>query len=76
MPVSEVAVNRFLREPECRNVTGLSRSQRWRLEKEDRFPSRVQLSERAFGWVEDEVLAWCADRVRERDRSAKRLDQH
>jgi prophage regulatory protein len=66
--MSTEPAQRILREPECRNVTGLSRAQRWRLEKAERFPSRIQLSERAFGWLETEVRAWLADRIRERDR--------
>jgi prophage regulatory protein len=64
---------RFLREPECRHVTGLSRAQRWRLEREGRFPARVKLSERAFAWVETEVLAWVAARVLERDQSRREI---
>lgn len=59
---------RFVREAECRQRTGLSRAQRWRLEREGRFPLRVQLSERAFAWVETELQDWIAARVRERDR--------
>jgi prophage regulatory protein len=62
---------RFLREGEVRHVTGLSRTQRWRLEREGRFPSRVALSERAFGWVEIEIREWVAARVLERDRTRR-----
>jgi prophage regulatory protein len=62
---------RFLRETECRHVTGLSRAQRWRLEREGRFPARVKLSERAFAWVEVEILAWVNARVLDRDRSRR-----
>lgn len=59
--------DRFIREGECRQLTGLSRSQRWRLEREGRFPARVQLSERAFAWLESELRTWISDRIRERD---------
>jgi prophage regulatory protein len=59
---------RFIREAECRNRTSLSRSQRWRLEREGRFPTRVPLSERAFGWVESEIEDWIAARLAERPR--------
>ena len=38
-----------------------------RLEKAGRFPKRVQLGPCRVGWVESEVLAWVADRIRERD---------
>jgi prophage regulatory protein len=57
---------RFIRENECRQRTGLSRAQRWRLEREGRFPTKIQLSDRAFGWLESEIEAWIAARVRER----------
>jgi prophage regulatory protein len=57
---------RLIREREILERTGLSRTQRWRLEREGRFPTRVQLSDRAFGWIESEVEAWIAERVRER----------
>jgi predicted DNA-binding transcriptional regulator AlpA len=57
---------RFIREAECRNRTSLSRSQRWRLEREGRFPARVPLSVRTFGWVEAEIEDWIAARVAER----------
>jgi prophage regulatory protein len=57
---------RLIREKEILERTGLSRTQRWRLEREGKFPARVQLSERAFGWIEGEVEAWIAQRVRER----------
>jgi prophage regulatory protein len=59
---------RLIREKQILERTGLSRTQRWRLEREGRFPARVQLSERAFGWIESEVEAWIAERVRERRR--------
>jgi prophage regulatory protein len=59
---------RLIREKEILDRTGLSRTQRWRLEREGRFPARVQLSDRAFGWIESEVEAWIAQRIHERRR--------
>jgi prophage regulatory protein len=59
---------RIIRESECRARTGLSRTQRWRLEREGRFPARVPLSERAFGWVESEVQDWIFGRLLDRAR--------
>jgi prophage regulatory protein len=38
-----------------------------RLEKAGRFPKRIQLGPGRVGWLENEVLAWVAERVRERD---------
>jgi prophage regulatory protein len=46
----------------CR-VTGLSRSLVYQMEAEDRFPKRIRLTERAVGWIEDEVQGWLAERV-------------
>jgi prophage regulatory protein len=60
---------RLIRERQILERTGLSRTQRWRLEREGRFPARVQLSDRAFGWIESEVEAWIAQRVSERRRA-------
>lgn len=56
-------LDRFLRENEVRRITGLSRAQRQRLERAGRFPPRVPLSDRAFGWIESEIRAWVAARV-------------
>lgn len=42
-----------------------------RLEAEGRFPRRVRLGVSRVAWVEDEVTAWIADRVAERDRSGR-----
>jgi prophage regulatory protein len=54
----------IIRKPAVRKRTGLSDSQVWRLERDGRFPSRVQLSPMAVGWYEDEVDAWVHARVR------------
>ena len=54
--------DRFLREREVRNVTGLSRTTRWRMENENNFPKRRQISTGAVGWKESEIQAWVADR--------------
>jgi len=54
---------RYIRDPECRTVTGLSRSTRWRLEKAGKFPRRRQLSARAIGWVAAEIDEWAKQRA-------------
>ena len=48
--------DRFIREAEVQRITGLSRTTRWRLEREGKFPSRRQLSENAVAWLES--CAW------------------
>ena len=54
--------DRFLREPEVHNITGLSRTTRWRLENEGKFPARRRISDNAVAWKESEIMAWIADR--------------
>jgi prophage regulatory protein len=51
---------RILGEPEVYRLTNLSRTTRWRLEREGKFPRRLRLSGNRVGWQADEVLAWMA----------------
>jgi prophage regulatory protein len=66
-------VPRLLRENEVRHLTGLSRTQRTRLEREGQFPKRVPLPERAFGWVETEIHSWIGGRISARNGTKPRL---
>ncbi|MDA1029798.1 MAG: AlpA family phage regulatory protein [Bacteroidetes bacterium] len=50
--------DRLIREAECRNLTGLSRSTRWRLERDGLFPQRRQISENAVAWMASELNDW------------------
>ena len=54
--------DRIVREPECRLITGLSRTTRWRLERQGLFPRRLRLSANAIGWRLAEVANWLASR--------------
>lgn len=47
-------------------LTGLSRSNVYRLEADGLFPARVKLSARASAWKADEVAAWIESRPRAR----------
>lgn len=47
-------------------LTGLSRSNVYRLEADGLFPARVKLSARASAWRADEVAAWIESRPRAR----------
>jgi prophage regulatory protein len=58
---------RILREKQVRDLTGLSRVTRWRMERDDRFPRRIQLTQRCIGWPEYEVIEWLKERVEARD---------
>jgi len=45
------------------DVTGLSRTTLWRLEREGSFPRHIKLSSRAIGWTRADVEAWFASRA-------------
>jgi prophage regulatory protein len=45
----------------------LSKCQIWRLERDKRFPKRVQVSDARVAWVESEIDAWIAQRIAARD---------
>lgn len=55
MPKQELQV---LREKDRRRVTGLSRVQWWRLEKEGQVPRRIALGANSVGWLAHEIQAW------------------
>jgi prophage regulatory protein len=52
----------YLREPQVFALTQLSKSTRWRLERDGKFPKRRQLSTRTVGWVEAEIEGWMKSR--------------
>lgn len=54
---------RFLRLPDVKAVTGLSKTSLYALIREQSFPSPVRLGPRAVAWVRSEVNQWAADRV-------------
>ena len=60
MALTDEAKIRILGEPEVHRLTNLSRTTRWRLEREGKFPRRLRLSGNRVGWHADEVLAWIA----------------
>lgn len=56
--------DRIVRDTEATRVTGLGKSQRYRLEKAGQFPSRRVLTPggRSMGYLESELLAWINSR--------------
>jgi prophage regulatory protein len=58
---------RILREPEVKALTGLSRTTRWKLAKEGKFPRALALSARARGYDASDIESWIESRRRERD---------
>lgn len=43
-------------------LTGMSRTTVWRLERDGKFPLRRRLTGHSVGWLEDEVIAWLNSR--------------
>ena len=54
---------RFLRLPEVKHITALSRAHIYLLISKDEFPKQYKLGERAAGWLESEVLAWMQSKI-------------
>lgn len=55
----------FLRLPEVKAVTGLSKTSLYALIRNRNFPSPVRLGPRAVAWVRSEVKQWATNRVLE-----------
>jgi prophage regulatory protein len=53
----------FLRLPEVKAVTGLSKTSLYGLIRDRNFPAPVRVGPRAVAWVKSEVKQWAANRV-------------
>ena len=51
-------IDRFIREKETSEITGLSRQTRWRMEKAGKFPKRHKISPGITAYLASEILAW------------------
>lgn len=49
---------KILRMNEVANLLGVSRSTVLRLENEDQFPSRINISRNSVGFLENEIIEW------------------
>ncbi len=58
----------IVREAQCREKTGLSRAQRWKMERMGQFPRRVPLVPGGahHGWLLSEIEHWIHERAGER----------
>ena len=54
----------ILRRPQVEQRTGLSRSTLYQYIKDGDFPKPVRLGPRAVGWLESDISAWIAARVK------------
>lgn len=50
--------DRRIRESECAEMTSLSRSTRWKMEQEGRFPPRCHFGRNSCAWLLSDVLWW------------------
>jgi prophage regulatory protein len=57
----------LLRRPDVRARTGLSDTRIDELERRGAFPRRVQISQRAVGWVDSEITDYIRARIAARD---------
>lgn len=58
---------RLLRLPEVTHITGLRRSQIYRLAADGEFPKPCKIGSRASAWIESEVIDWIEVRIAQRD---------
>ncbi|EJD3026407.1 AlpA family phage regulatory protein [Salmonella enterica] len=68
--LEQPAAERTIREPECRQITGLCRTTRYMMEREGKFPTRRKLGGRAVGWLLSEVTAWQHSRSKQTPKQA------
>ena len=55
-------MNRFLRFPEVKAITGLSRTTLWRLARRGLFPKRKQISSNSVAWDAMSISEWMENR--------------
>ncbi len=53
----------FIRLPQFKEITSLSRSSIYRLMEEGDFPKQVVLGARSVVWVKSQIEDWCAEKV-------------
>ena len=55
-------IDRIVGEPECAEITNLSRTTRWRLMRRNEFPRKVSISPNRKGWTLSSLLGWLDQR--------------
>ena len=63
---------RLLRKKAVLHKVPYSEVHLWRLEKAGEFPRRVHLGVNRVAWVEEEIDAWIASKLKERDHAGRR----
>jgi len=64
--LDQLSHNRLIRRKQVQQSTGLSASSIYQLMADNSFPQSVQLSERRVAWVEQEIIDWIEQRIRQR----------
>jgi len=62
--------DRIIRDRECREITGLSRTVRWRLERGGKFPAKIWLTANTCGYRLSDILDWLDERSRDSEAAA------
>ncbi|MCZ5349348.1 AlpA family phage regulatory protein [Escherichia coli] len=57
-PIYGYTCDRLVREEERQNITSISRSQAWKLEREGKFPPRKTIGKKSCGWLLSDLLWW------------------
>jgi prophage regulatory protein len=73
--MSTKPLDRILREPEVKRVTGLSRTTRWRGVKAGTFPPPVEPTPGTRGWFESVIARWQAE-LRAKAELSERNTEH
>lgn len=63
MPNPQAEEITFLRLPQVRTITGLSKSSLYALIRANSFPAPVRLGPRTVAWVRSEVTGWAVERA-------------
>ena len=51
-------MSNILRPKQLANYLSVSVTTIWRMQKEEDFPKKVRLSQRAVGWIESDIALW------------------
>ncbi|MCP9269086.1 AlpA family transcriptional regulator [Xenorhabdus sp. XENO-1] len=54
-----IQIDRLVREKERQQITSISRSQAWKLERTGMFPKRKHLGNSSCAWLLSDLLLWC-----------------
>ena len=62
--IDDAAIERIMGQKEVQQITNLSRTTLWRMERSGEFPQRLRLSDTRIGWKSQEVWEWIDSRPR------------